>query len=680
MKVSIIVLFLFFSFWLTGKNNWVLRSDSVVIEGYNPGGVANGMIGITSSATPLKVGNIILGGLYDQLPRNEIVTNIVDESISTYVKGFNFLNLELEVDGIPMTNSQISNHRQELRMKEGLFWGSFDHNGGLSVEYSFTALRQLPYSGLMNVKFKAKRDVEILVSDVLETPYNYDNGEFEFNNRILDADFKLLTGSIYLRNGEKLSATTSIIFEGVDHPTVEYEKIHSEKRGLKFKQKIKAGTSFSFAVVGNTISTATIEDPANYSKRINILAGQLGSKLLLDKHIQEWDKLWKSDIIIEGDDRSQLAIRSMLYYLYSSVREDSGMSIPPMGLFGTYYYGHIFWDADLWVLPVFLILKPEFAKNMIEYRYNRLQSAKKNAYAHGYKGAMYPWESAKYGIEDTSPNLSCGPFEVHVTACVAMAAWQYYCVSQDIAWLEQIGFPIIKETANFWVSRVSKRNDGKYEILNVTAPDEHANNVDNDAFTNGAAKKNLEIACLAARVLNLNIQDDWKDISQNLVIEKFPDGITREHKTYNGEKAKQADVSLLAYPLDIVTEEDQIRRDLEFYKRFVIEDGPAMTHSIFSILYSLLGDTENAFAMFERAYMPNYIYPFGMFSEVPGATNRTYFTTGAGGALQSVLMGFAGFRITQKGINKKKTMLPNKWNSMTITSVGYEKKKYVINR
>ena len=68
---------------------------------------------------------------------------------------------------------------------------------------------------------------------------------------------------------------------------------------------------------------------------------------------------------------------------------------------------------------------------MIEYRYERLDAARKNAFSHGYKGAMFPWESAGSGVEETPVWALSGPFEHHITACVGLAAWNYYCVTQD---------------------------------------------------------------------------------------------------------------------------------------------------------------------------------------------------------------------------------------------------------
>jgi protein-glucosylgalactosylhydroxylysine glucosidase len=62
-----------------------------------------------------------------------------------------------------------------------------------------------------------------------------------------------------------------------------------------------------------------------------------------------------------------------------------------MGLSGTGYNGHIFWDMDLWMFPALLVMNPAMAKSLVNYRYERLGAAMHHARLNGYKGAMYPW-------------------------------------------------------------------------------------------------------------------------------------------------------------------------------------------------------------------------------------------------------------------------------------------------
>jgi trehalose/maltose hydrolase-like predicted phosphorylase len=348
-----------------------------------------------------------------------------------------------------------------------------------------------------------------------------------------------------------------------------------------------------------------------------------------------------------------------------------------MGLSGLGYNGHVFWDTELWMFPAILALHPEMAKSMVEYRYERLQQAKHNAFAHGFKGAMYPWESAASGNEETPVWALSGPFEHHITADVAIAAWNYFAVTQDTAWLKEKGFPVIKECADFWASRVEKNGPGKYDIKNVVAADEWAENVDNNAFTNAAAKANLQYAIMSAKILKQNVNPEWIDVEKNIPILKMNNGVTQEHATYKGEKIKQGDVNLLSYPLKEITDPQQIKKDLEYYESRIGEGSPAMTHAIFAVLYAREGNGAKAFAAFNEAHLPNKKNPFGVLSESAGGTNP-YFATGAGGFLQSMLFGFGGLDITPQGIVQIKSKLPSAWKSVTLTGIGITRKTFTV--
>ena len=238
--------------------------------------------------------------------------------------------------------------------------------------------------------------------------------------------------------------------------------------------------------------------------------------------------------------------------------------------------------------------------------------------------------------------------------------------------------PIGLNVADFWASRVERNGPGHYDIKNVVAADEWAENVDNNAFTNAAAKATLQNATEAAKLLGIAPNADWMLVANNIPILKMADGTTQEHATYKGEGIKQADVNLLSYPLKEVTDPVAIKRDLEYYEKRVPNEGtPAMTQAIFTLLYARLGDKDKAFHWFQDAYVPNLNPPFRVIAETKGGTNP-YFATGAGGIVQSILMGFGGLEITPQGIQQVKSVLPKGWKSLTITGVGPEKKTYVI--
>jgi len=156
------------------------------------------------------------------------------------------------------------------------------------------------------------------------------------------------------------------------------------------------------------------------------------------------------------------------------------------------------------------------------------------------------------------------------------------------------------------------------------------------------------------------------------------DGVDQEHAAYHGEGIKQADVNLLAYPLKLVTNPAQIRKDLVYYQSRVPNAGtPAMTQAIFALLYARMGEGDTAFRYFQEAYHPNLNPPFRVIAETKGGTNP-YFATGAGGIIQSVLMGFGGLDITDKGIIQIPSRLPAGWKKLSITGVGRNKKNYQV--
>ena len=321
---------------------------------------------------------------------------------------------------------------------------------------------------------------------------------------------------------------------------------------LKFSKSLKQGRRYTFSIVSSATSTAQFDDPLNEAERLTVFAMLEGNITFTSTPRRRVGQTLESDIVVEGDTQSQQDIRFALYHLYSFAREGTAYSLSPMGLSGLGYNGHVFWDTELWMYPPLLVLHPEIAKSLLEYRYQRLEAAKQNAFSHGYKGAMFPWESSDAGTEDTPVWALTGPFQHHITGCVGWAFWKYYQVTKDKIWLRERGYPVLKEVADFWASRVERKGPGRYEINNVIGANEWQENIDNNAFTNAMAISVLRYATLAAKELGLRADPEWEHVASNIPILKFPDGTTKENPTYNGEEIKQADVNLLSFPLDFI--------------------------------------------------------------------------------------------------------------------------------
>lgn len=647
---------------------WQLHAVDIQAP-YAPAPMANGCIGILPQKEPFAVEHVMLNHVFDAASPHVV---------SRVMRGINPFCLSMKIDNKKVDTSNISDWQQTIDMRRAVHQTSFHTLEKADVSYELCALRNLPYAGLIRVTVQACKDMLLEVRSGMGIPDDYSQSSIRYCEMEADGNrMYMLESDATSRFGyRRVASTSSFLFNGE-----QIKPMYDEAtRELFFSIQLKKGETFCFSLVGSVCSSRDFFDPYNEAERQVIYALHEGEEALMQAHYRLWDELWQSDIRIEGDDNAQRIVRFALFNLYSSCRGGSRLSIPPMGLSLQGYNGHIFWDTELWMYPPMLLLNQDIARSMLDYRFDRLPAARKKALAYGYRGAMFPWESDDSGEEATPTHALTGPFEHHITADIGIACWNYYCVTRDVRWLQREGYPLLKEIADFWASRVTRNQDGSYSVYNVTGADEYANGVTDNAFTNGAASLALKYACLAAEICGEKVPEIWRAIGENIRILQFENGVTREHSTYKGEMIKQADANLLAYPLGVITDEYRQRQDLEYYaERIDQKDGPAMSYSVYCVQYARMGEADKAYEMFRRCYEPNLRKPFGVISETP-TSNNPYFMTGAGGLLQAVLNGFCGLQITDEGIVQLPSVLPSHWKRVTVTGVGSDKKTYVRER
>ena len=647
---------------------WQLHAVDIQAP-YAPAPMANGCIGILPQKEPFAVEHVMLNHVFDAASPHVV---------SRVMRGINPFCLSMKIDNKKVDTSNISDWQQTIDMRRAVHQTSFHTLEKADVSYELCALRNLPYAGLIRVTVQACKDMLLEVRSGMGIPDDYSQSLIRYREMEADGNrMYMLESDATSRFGyRRVASTSSFLFNGE-----QIKPIYDEAtRELFFSIQLKKGETFCFSLVGSVCSSRDFFDPYNEAERQVIYAVHEGEEALMQAHYRLWDELWQGDIRIEGDDDAQRIVRFALFNLYSSCRGGSRLSIPPMGLSLQGYNGHIFWDTELWMYPPMLLLNQDIARSMLDYRFDRLPAARKKALAYGYRGAMFPWESDDSGEEATPTHALTGPFEHHITADIGIACWNYYCVTRDMRWLQREGYPLLKEIADFWASRVTRNQDSSYSIHNVTGADEYANGVTDNAFTNGAASLALKYACQAAEICGEKVPEIWREIGENIRILQFENGVTREHSTYKGEMIKQADANLLAYPLGVITDEYRQRQDLEYYaERIDQKDGPAMSYSVYCVQYARMGEADKAYEMFRRCYEPNLKKPFGDISETP-TSNNPYFMTGAGGLLQAVLNGFCGLQITDEGIVQLPSALPSHWKRVTVTGVGSDKKTYVRER
>ncbi|MDD3374139.1 MAG: glycosyl hydrolase family 65 protein [Candidatus Omnitrophica bacterium] len=344
---------------------------------------------------------------------------------------------------------------------------------------------------------------------------------------------------------------------------------HGHERAVKeFTIDVQKGKKY---VVDKLMSLYTSRDQGIVD---NCLAAQESvSKIesfdsLYRAHAARWRALWKKcDIEIEGDELSQLVLRLHAFHslqVASTYNEEIDAGLPARGLHGEAYRGHIFWD-ELYVYPFYNLKAPEITRALLMYRYRRLFAAKEYARENGYKGAMYPWQSASGGNETTQtvhlnpmsgkwgPDYSC--LQRHVSIAIAYNVWTYYYTSGDSDFLNRYGAEMILEISHFW-SSISKFDEKKqrYYIENVMGPDEFHEKIPgskksglkNNAYTNILVVWILEKALFLldsmseedrhALLLKIEVTPEeverWKDITTKMEIVIGKDGIIHQFEGY----------------------------------------------------------------------------------------------------------------------------------------------------
>jgi len=409
------------------------------------------------------------------------------------------------------------------------------------------------------------------------------------------------------------------------------------------------------------------------------------ARKLHGEHVAAWRRRWDyGRIEVSGDLALAQVVNSSLYYIRSSIRHDWPHGLSPGGLSSDGYSGHSFWDMETWMYPPLLMLEPESAKTVLQYRFDRREHAKRKARECGNlhqsycppgyqskvapEAMMFPWESAHTGADVQYWGGRLGPwgrFEQHITGDISFAAQQYWYVSKDRDWLRHVGMPLVNGSASFYFARLEymKRDGDSFNYRKVMGPDEYSWPVDNSGYTNAVARKALLFAYEAAYELGFTGHPYWdfQYRAEKLYIPftwgvpgmpQRPGGFHPEYEGFpkpgRRPQAKQADTILLAYPLGVSTNRETNLNDLMYYERITDPSGPAMTWSVFAINWFGAKNYQKSTGHFRKGFA-NAQAPFGVWTEFPSSAPNypgcINFITGAGGFLQSLVYGTSGMRI-----------------------------------
>ena len=602
--------------------------------------------------------------------------------------------LSATIDGHPLRLDRGHNleHRRILDMRQGILWRVWRHQDGAG---RITRLRALRLASLA--------DRHLLVQCVTITPENY-SGRLS-----IDAT---LTGPVAQVTGNGTTVAMAVARRVTD-PAGRWTPSPELVDGRQ-SLELQVGKTYRLDRIVALHTSRDTGEPRETARKhveraIEDVSGVIG------EHRDAWQARWEaSDLRIEGDPAAQRALRFAIYHLLSAANpKDDRVSIGARGLSGTAYKGHVFWDTDIFMLPFFILTYPEAARALVMYRYHTLAAARAKAAQLGYRGAFYAWESADSGEDVTPPfgvapdgeivRVLTGEQEQHISADVAFGVWSYWNATGDDRFLVEAGAEILIETARFWASRVEREEDGRYHIRGVIGPDEYHETVDDNAYTNGLAQWNLEVAAEIAKLVAERWTGPWQALSRRLGIEpEEPDRwqhVARDLYTGFDEQTglfeqfrgyfDLEEIDLAAFvprtaPMDVLLGRERIQRskiikqpdvvmlvhllwerippevrkaNFEYYEPRC-GHGSSLSPAIHALVAARLGDTALAERYFRQA------------AEIDLADNMGNAAGGVhagalGGLWQAAVLGFAGLRFSEDR-PEHHANLPPSWRSLSM--------------
>ncbi|MNO24142.1 Nigerose phosphorylase [compost metagenome] len=494
--------------------NWTACDSSFdkarIITNGNKYMTGNGYMGYRGTLEEFgkeQLAAVTLAGVYDQ----------AGERWREPVNAPNGLFTVLNCNGqrLSVLESEPLNHKQELDIRSAVHRRETIYRIPEGGELIFTAER---FASMERLHVLAGRQTVQCTADcriTIETGIDSDvwdiNGPHLQNKQEQFKDGVLLTSAI---TGE------------LNLPVAVAELSVSGFGGLKLSKAgtlrritfdAKAGETYEWFKYAAVYTGLDMEgDPEAAAEQAVQEAAEQGYLKLLQAQRRVWEERWsRCDCLIEGDEAAQFALRYSMYQLMIIAPTVSErVSIPARGLSGQVYKGAVFWDTEMFMLPFFLHCDPGVARNLMMYRIHTLDGARRKAAEYGYLGAFYAWESQDSGddactlfnVNDVYTGRPMRTYfrdkQVHISADVVHGIWQYILFTGDESLLIDGGAEVIWECARFFYSYAYYNPvKERYEILDVTGPDEYHERVNNNAFTNALVKETLEIALRCAEQL-----------------------------------------------------------------------------------------------------------------------------------------------------------------------------------
>lgn len=505
----------------------------------------------------LLVGNGYIGyrGTLEEFDRLQktatIVSGLYDQVGSAWREPVNlpngaFIQVHYQGEVLHALKSKVLAHAQSLDLRAAVHQRQtvFEAADGTRIRLRARRFASLARWQLLCQEFSVSADRECEI----EIQAGVDGDTWDLNGPHLrqlepgEADGILSVSAVTHENAVPVAVVECAVFPQPARLVGEVTFTHSASRSMRHFRLRCTPEAFTFYKFSAHCTGLDETDPLQAAYSLCRAAAAAGFERLLAEHTARWSERWEDcDILIEGDPEAQQALRFSMYHLLSIVPTHSDqVSIPARGMSGQMYKGAIFWDTEIFMLPFFIHTFPHLARNLLRYRCHALDGARRKARQYGFRGAFYAWESQDAGddactlfnITDVFTNRPMRTYfrdkQVHISGDIAHAFWQYYDHTGDESiWLEG-GAEVVFECARFYLSYLYYHPDRRrYEVLDVTGPDEYHERVHNNAFTNRMVGETFAVCLQVAALLRQHQPQFLETLLASLAFEADLEAVAR---------------------------------------------------------------------------------------------------------------------------------------------------------
>ncbi len=694
--------------------------------------LSNGFIGIrglVEEARPATESGTFLNGFHETWPivhaeqafgfarTGQTIVNVPDVTI-----------MKLYVDDEPLylPTARITDYERSVDMRDGILRRDLTWStpAGKHVTLRSTRMVSLEHRhlGVMTLEIEVDADAPVVVSsqvlnrqdsaalderrdaasghDPRRAPY--------FSDRALNARTHVEDG-LRIVTGYETSNSGMTMCVGVDH-RVETDNACETRTSwsedlskVVFTVQAEAGVPIRIEKVFTYHTSRHVPAVELVDRGLRSLdrAVELGVEQLHAGQREELDDFWRrADVTLEGPPRFQQAVRWNLFQLHQASARAETTGIPAKGLTGQAYEGHYFWDTEIYVAPFLTYTEPRITRNLLRFRESMLPQARERASELSERGALFPWRTING--EEASSYYAAGTAQYHINADIAYALNRYVDVRGDTGILVDLGAEILVSTARLWAGLgFMNPSDDRFHIHGVTGPDEYTAVVNDNAFTNLMARRNLRYAAevltwLAdedavahrrlCRRLDLDPQEveGWRRCADAMYVpfdaergihpqddsflerevwdfagtplENYP-LLLNYHPLviYRHQVLKQADVVLAMFLLGDEFTIEQKRRNFDYYDPLTTGDS-SLSACVQSILAAEIGYQDRATEYFRYALLMDL-------ADVSGNVVDGAHIASTGGVWMSLTYGFGGMR-DHGGVLRFDPRLPDGWDRL----------------